>query len=183
MVRAAQPRDGRYTIMDSKIRGFGLRVYPSGQKTWIFEYKGGGGGRGAPTKRVTIGKAAVRQDGTASSRGASVLTPDQARAKAKTLSATVQLGEDPQQEKMDERAAESISDLIPDFLSKHVMSKRKPGTLRQYEDVLNRIVVPATGKKKARDILRADISKLHLKWKHTPYHANRMLAIVGSMYS
>ena len=32
-------------------------------------------------------------------------------------------------------------------------------------------------------VSRADLAKLHLKWKSTPYQANRMLAVVGSMYS
>ena len=30
---------------------------------------------------------------------------------------------------------------------------------------------------------RSDLAKLHLKWKRTPYQANRIVAVVGSMYS
>lgn len=183
VVKGAKPREKRYTIMDSKVRGFGLRVYPSGQKTWIFEYKGEGGGRGAPTKRITIGKAALKADDRTSDRGDAVMPPDKARAKAKELHARVQIGEDPQQAKMDARAADRVLDLIPDFLGKHVELKRKPKTMAQYDDVLNRIVSPSIGKMRAKDVRRADVSKMHLKWKRTPYQANRAVAIVGSLFT
>ena len=32
-------------------------------------------------------------------------------------------------------------------------------------------------------MLRVDLAKVHLKWKRTPYQANRIVAVVGSMYS
>lgn len=183
VVKRAEVREKRYTIMDENVRGFGLRVYPSGQKTWIFEYKGEGGGRGAPTKRITIGKAALKAGEKTSDRGDAVMPPDKARTIAKKYHARVLLGEDPQQEKMDERAADRVSDLIPDFLEKHVATKRKPKTHAQYEDVLNRIVAPSIGKLRAKDVRRADVSKMHLKWKSTPYQANRAVAVVGSLFT
>ena len=66
--------------------------------------------------------------------------------------------------------------------SEHVDTKRRAGTAAHYRDILNRLVVPALGTMKADRVTRAELAKLHLKWKKTPYQANRALAVVGSMY-
>jgi len=31
----AQPGDARYTLWDDEVRGFGVRVFPSGQKSFV----------------------------------------------------------------------------------------------------------------------------------------------------
>lgn len=168
-VDASQPEQKRYTVFDTEIRGFGLRVFPSGKKSWIFEYRAGGGGRRAAKKRITIGAATD-------------LTPEQARRRAEKLRAEIKLGADPQADKADQRQALTLAELAEVFLEEHVRSKRAAGTVVHYEDIVRRILLPKLGRTKARDITRSDISRLHLSWSHTPYQANRILAIVGSMY-
>lgn len=169
IVDAAMPKEARYTIFDSEIRGFGLRVFPSGKKSWIFEYKGSEGGRRATTRRVTIGAVGK-------------LTPDEARTVADLHRAKVRLGADPQREKAAQRAAATVEELAKTFLSAHVEAKRKAGTAAHYADVLNRLVTPVLGKRKARELTRADLARLHLDLAPTPFQANRMLAVVSSMY-
>lgn len=170
VVDDAEKRGARYTIFDSEIRGFGLRVFPSGKRTWILEYRPGEGGRRTAKKRITIGST---ED----------FTPDQARRQADKLRSQVKVGEDPQAAKAEARAAAKVSDIAGLFVSKLLGPKRKAGTRANYEDILNRIVLPAIGTMKARSVKRSDISKLHLVWQETPFQANRMLAVVGSMYS
>lgn len=162
-------RASRYVIFDSEIRGFGLRVFPSGQKSWIFEYKVDGGGRKASTKRVTIGRS-------------DEFTPDEARKLAEKLRAQAKIGEDPQSEKIAYRKALTVSELSDDFL-KHVGSKKRVSTEAMYRDILERLVKPVIGNRKAADIKRADLARVHLALAGTPYQANRTLAVLGSMYS
>ena len=76
IVDAAEPKASRYVIFDTAVPGFGVRVYPSGAKSWIFEYRGGSGGRTADKQRMTIGRTAD-------------FTADQARAIADDLRAAV----------------------------------------------------------------------------------------------
>lgn len=81
-VDAAAPKATRYTLFDEDLTGFGLRVFPSGQKSYVIEYRAGEGGRRAPKKRVTLGSTAT-------------LTPDKAREAASKMLARVKLGSDP----------------------------------------------------------------------------------------
>lgn len=169
VVDGAEVRPVRYVLFDSEIRGFGLRVFPSGQKSWIFEYKVDGGGRKASTKRVTIGRF-------------DEFTPDEARKFAEKLRAKAKIGQDPQSEKIAYRQALSISDVVDAFLV-HVASKKRASTESLYRDILERLVKPVVGNRKAADIKRGELAKLHLGLSATPYQANRTLAVLGSMYS
>lgn len=169
-VEAAEPRETRYILFDRDIRGFGLRVSPSGAKAYVFEYRPGEGGRRVAKKRITIGKVGD-------------LTPEQARKEAERLRARTKLGDDPQSEKVLQRQSMTVAEVARRFLDEHVSAKRKPSTKVHYEDVLNRILLPKLGSRKAKDVTRADLAKLHLEWSHTPFQANRVLAISSSMYS
>lgn len=168
-VDGVEPRASRYTIFDSLIPGFGLRVFPSGQKSWVFEYRAGEGGRRAAKKRITIGKA-------------SDFTPDQARKRADQLRSSVKLGADPAAEKKANRKALTLKEVCELYSEGH-LSKLKPRTAEMYQDVIDRIIVPGLGSMKAKDVRHSDVSNLHLKWKHTPYQANRTVAILSGIYS
>jgi integrase len=168
-VDTAKPRPARYTIFDSAIPGFGLRVFPSGEKSWIFEYRPNEGGRRSPKRRATIGKA-------------SDFTPDQARRLADGMRSAVKTGKDPQGDKAKQRDALTVDDLAKMFLADHVGAKRRSTTKAHYEDVLRRLVLPKLGARKAKDVTRSEVARLHLSHIDTPFQANRIVAIVGSMY-
>jgi hypothetical protein len=65
----------------------------------------------------------------------------------------------------------------------HVRAKRKAGTAEFYRDILDRIVKPAVGPTKADKLTRLRVGRLHSSLVDTPFQANRMLAVVGSMYA
>jgi integrase len=68
-------------------------------------------------------------------------------------------------------------------MSEHVEPKRKPGTAVFYRDILDRTVKPAVGTTKADKLTRQQIAKLHSTLASTPFQANRVLAVVSSMYA
>ncbi|MES1934296.1 integrase family protein [Salinisphaera shabanensis T35B1] len=82
-VEAAKPDAKPYEIRDTKLAGFICRVQPSGRKTYIVEYARG--------RRMTIGNAAV-------------LTPAQAREKAKMILGQAAEGQDPALEKRKQKS-------------------------------------------------------------------------------
>ncbi len=170
IVDAAEPRATRYTVFDRDVRGFGVRVFPSGAKSYVFEYRTGAGGRSAAKRRVTIGRVGD-------------LTPDEARRRAETLRASVKLGEDPQAAKAADRKALTVKELAARFLAEHAGPKRRKSTHDSYETVLRCHVLPKLGSRKAEAVTHGDLANLHLAMRATPYQANRMIAVVGSMYA
>ncbi|WEZ84653.1 integrase arm-type DNA-binding domain-containing protein [Rhizobium sp. 32-5/1] len=154
-VDGAEPRAARYTLFDTDVKGFGLRVYPTGQKTYVFEYRPGAGGRSEAKKRVTIGSATE-------------FTPDEARKRADTLRSRVKVGEDPQADKARAREALTVEELSKDFIKHHVKAKRSANTASAYEEIITRHIIPRLGKMKAVDVKAANVAKLHYDMRATP---------------
>jgi integrase len=155
---------------DAVLKGFGLKVTPNGARTWIVEYRPRDAGRKASKRRYTIGSA-------------STLTAEQARRAASDILARVALGQDPASERSAARKGLTVSELADAFLSEHVEPKRKQKTAYNYRAILDNIVRPKIGSIAAARLTTAELAKLHLANRHRPYRANRMLAVVGSMYS
>jgi hypothetical protein len=169
VVDALKVKPAEYTEWDDSLSGFGVRVRPSGSMSYIVTYRAGAG-RVAPVRRFTI--AAVGK-----------ITPEQARQRAQTILGAVAHGRDPAAEKSDDRGMPTVAELADRFMGEHVALKRKKGTTAFYRDILDRIVKPSLGTAKADKVTRAKIARLHGKLQSTPFQANRMLAVVGSMYA
>jgi integrase len=155
-------------LWDSEAKGFGVKRHKDGGATYLLRYRAGSG-RGAPIKTVTIG------------RQGSPWTPDTARAKAIALMGRVEEGADPAAAIAELRAAPTVAELAQRFRAEHVDAKRKARTSTEYGRLLDKIIIPELGKKKAADVTRADIGKLHHGLRATPYQANRVLAVVSKM--
>ena len=168
MVDALKPQAKAYVAYDGELYGFGVRVMPSGHKSFVVEYRPHGGGRGVATRQLTLGAYGA-------------LTPDQARRAAQEALARVRLGDDPQAEKARQRASLTVGALIDAFTADHV-SKKKAGTAYGYEIALNRLR-DAHGSLKADALTRAHVAALHTSLASTPYAANRFLAVVSKCFS
>src|SRR6266851_1271541 len=53
----------RTTFFDTDLTGFGIRVSPSGARSWIIEYRPGSGGRGVSKRRMVLGTRLHRSIG------------------------------------------------------------------------------------------------------------------------
>ena len=155
-------------VWDTELKGFGLKVTPAGNKVYILQYRTGG--RRSPTKRVTIGR-----------HGA--LTPDQARSEAARLAGAIAAGGDPAAVRAAQRGAPTVADLAARFLSEHVATKTKLRTGTEYRRLIEKIILPALGNQRVRDLKRADIARLHHARRTAPYEANRVLAVLSKMLS
>jgi hypothetical protein len=144
---ALQSSCNEFTVWDNAVTGFGVRVRPTGAKSYVVVYRAGAG-RGAPVRRYTI--AAVGK-----------ITPERARTRAKIILGAVAHGHDPASQKTDERSMPTIAELADSFMSDHVTAKRKGRTAGFYRDILDRIVKPAVGTSKADKLTRAQVGRLH----------------------
>lgn len=158
-----------YFVWDETLIGFGVRVQARGAKSYVVKYRAGSG-RGAPTRRVTLARVGT-------------LTPDDARILAKKNLGAVAHGSDPAALKAAERRASTLRELAETYLAEHVDVKRKPGTATHYRSLLEKAVLPELGSRRAERVTTSDLAKLHAKMRKRPYQANRMLAVMGALYT
>lgn len=164
------PEAGEAVLWDSEIKGFGVRIQRGGAKTYILQYRAGSG-RGVPLRKYTIG------------RHGSPWTVTNARTEARRVLGLVASGKDPAALKTAKREAETVADLAKDFLTKHLETKRKARTIEEYRRLLDKIILPSLGKRKVRDVARAEVAKLHHGLREAPYEANRVLAVLSKMFA
>jgi len=109
-VDALQSTGREFTAWDDTVTGFGVRVRPTGAKSYVVVYRAGTG-RGAPVRRYTI--AAVGK-----------ITPELARARAKVVLGAVAHGHDPAN-RTAERGTPTVAELADRFMADHVRAKRR----------------------------------------------------------
>jgi integrase len=169
LVDSLGPTGSEYFVWDSKLSGFGVRVQPSGVMAYVAKYRAGSG-RSAPTRRVTLARVGT-------------ITPDEAEKLAKRVLGAVAHGADPAAAKAADRRGSTLNELADLFLADHIQAKRKPATADHYRHILKKLVLPELGSRKADGVTTADIARLHARMRDRPYLANRVVAVVGSMYS
>lgn len=162
-VDAAAPRTVEYELYDSEIPGLALRVYPSSRKVYALYYRTGGGRK----RRLTLG-----------SHGA--LAPDQARRLAREKLAEVTRGGDPAGERRRARQLPDLAALVERYRAEHLANK-KPSTRPRAEGLLQRLILPALGKRKVEAITRADVLALHRAHRATPVEANRAVTLLAGI--
>ncbi|MBV1837073.1 site-specific integrase [Acetobacter estunensis] len=164
-VEAAVRTGKEYFLWDDELRGFGLRVHPSGRKIYLAQFRAGG-----RIRRVNIGPHGP-------------ITPDQARTEAMKHLSDVRLGSDPGAQRDRLRAAMTMKEFGRRFLNEHVASHCKPSTQYEYGRCVNLFITPKLGMLKVIDVTRADIVELHQGLKETPYQANRILGVLSIMFT
>jgi len=169
-VDALAPRERPYLAWDADLPGFGVRVQPSGVKSYVIQFRIGKGGRGAGEYRHTLGKTTT-------------LTAAQARKAAAELLAKIRLGADPIGERKSAQAVPSFAELAGEWLAVHVRAKRKGRTAAEYERILKTVINPAIGATRITDLRRHDVAHLHESMAETPALANRALAVISSIWN
>ena len=169
-VDLAEPSPRPYFIWDTELKGYGARIDPTGAKTFIVRYRPKGQGASAPKRFVTVGRYGT-------------LTADEARTRAKQILGAVANGDDPAAKIAEKRAAATLKDAAALFIDQHVSTKRKPSTAEGYQALLNAHALPCFGNRKIETITTSEVARLHNQLKDRPYQANRLLAVISSLYS
>jgi len=157
------PTEKEYFVWDDQIKGFGIRVYPSGGKRYIAQTF-----RQGKTTRVQIGK-----HGT--------IAFDEAKRRAKKIIMDIDDGLNPNELKKKERISPNIQELADRFLNEYVPSHCKPRTQVEYKHAIKKYISPQLGKTKVLTLTREQVADFHHQMKDTPYQANRTLGVLSKM--
>ncbi len=146
-VDALVPRKGDEVVLwDQEVRGFGIRARAGGAKTYILHYRTGTG-RGAPLRKVTIGKHG------------SPWTPNNARTEAKRLLGLIASGEDPAEQRSTERKTLTVAELCDLYLAEGATHK-KSSTLKADVGRIVHHIKPLLGRMRVDKVARGDIERL-----------------------
>jgi integrase len=166
----------RTEIPDRGCPGLFLIVQPSGLKSWAVRYRIAGRSR-----KLTLD-------------GGGALTLAAARAAATEALHQVELGVDPaaakqaakattaEQEAL--RAQDGVAKLFTQFIELYAKRKLKPETLRQYESVGRRFIMPTWRGRTVHDVKKREVIDLTDKIAvDRPYMANRVLEVIHKFFA
>ncbi len=169
VVDATQAGDRDVFLWDAELAGFGLKVTPTGKKTYVIQYRIPGLGRLGYAKRFSLGEHGP-------------LTPEEARRAARRELGRVAQGSSPAAERAALKHLIRVSELSASYLDE-VDRRRKPGTAREYRRLWTKHIIPAFGTKQASAVTPADIRRLHRSLHETPYVANRVVARLSTFFA
>lgn len=156
------PERGQVFLRDDEIPGFALRLTP-GSKTFVLEKRIHG-----RMRRISIGPFGP-------------LTAEQARTIANEYVGRIAKGEDPAQDRLNQKRELTFSELADLYLERHALS-RKRSSRNDVAMIKNHLI--EWKNRKLSSIARSDVVLLHAKVGQTaPYAANRLLALIRKMFN
>ena len=174
-IKRLKPTSKRAIIFEHGGRGFGLRIEPSGRKSFFLEYRFGE----AEERRnrvLTIGKYPT-------------VSLTEARSIASQSLSQIEQDIDPATQKLTkkivDRNALTLGDLVEEYIEKWAKVKKKEQSWKEDERLLNKDILPVFGRKKAKDIRRRDIVLLldAIVERGATITANRVLAVTRKMFN
>lgn len=150
IVDAADIREKDYFIWDDELPGFGLRVFTSGKRSYLVQYRAAG-----RTRRYTIGLHGV-------------WTAETARQEAKVQLGRIAHGDNPAEERQLDHKALTIRELcalyIADLNAGLILGKggrpKKQTTIVTDSGRIERHIIPLLGARRVKDLTKADVNKL-----------------------
>ena len=152
---------------DSELSGFGVRVYPTGGKTYVVQTRAGG----KPAKRIAVGRHGI-------------VSAEEARRRAALIVARIKAGEEPVPEPLPTKHANGprVAELAMRFLDDHVAARCKPATAAAYRFAIDKHILPAFGKLSALAVERTQVAAFHEALRDTPVMANQAVDLLARIY-
>lgn len=166
MIDSIAPGPESLKVWDDELSGFGVRVQPSGVKTYILNYRTKAGRQ----RQSTIGR-----------HGA--LTVAEARSRAQAMLASIADGKDPQGDLSALRKSDTVNQFLDRHLAEHVAKQNGLRMQASVKDAFDRLARPNIGALKLESVTRRDIQKMHAGLHQTPVMANMLLAYLSTAFN
>ncbi len=166
VVEGVLPTAGNVVVFDDRIPGFGVRVLPSGKRSYFVQYRNAHG----RSRWFTIGIHGK-------------VTVDGARKFARKVLDAVHDGKDPAAERKAFREAPTVTQLLDRYLAEHVAERNRERTAQEVTRLVERHIRPELGRHKVAAVTRQDVARLHRKLAGTPRQANFVLAVCSKAFS
>ena len=166
-IKNLKPKRDRYEVWEG--RGFGIRVFPTGKKSWVFMYRFEGRAR-----RITFGNYPQ----------ISVAEAHAAHGKALTdLEKSIDPGSNLVSHNKEHRHAPTVAVLAKEYLDKWAKPRKR--SWQEDERMINKDVLPLLGNRKAKDVIKRDILFLldRVAGRGASIAANRTLAVTRRMFN
>jgi len=150
VVEAAAAQDKDYFVWDDDLAGFGLRVFASGKRSYLVQYRAAG-----RTRRYTIGAHGV-------------WTAEDARREAKVLLGRIAHGENPSEERRLNHREITVRELCERYLEDLelglILGKgdrpKKATTKLTDTGRIHRHILPLIGNRRVKDLTKSDIVRV-----------------------
>lgn len=151
------------TLRDDLVTGLEVRSFPNGRKAYYIYF------------RTKLGKARHPKIGDCK-----IMSLADARKIAKEMLVIVAAGGDPISDRNGVRREPTVTDLWDKYLAGRASKLKGRAELeRQWE----KIIKPAIGKLRCREVQFEHILKIHTDMADAPYHANRVKALLSTMFT
>ena len=159
-ITALKATDTSVLYFDSEVSGLAVRVYPTGRRVFVFDWRENG-----KQRRKTIGAF-----------------PSWSIGKARTHASRMRLKADTGEVVAPSRGGK-VADLVEQWRAV-VKLTRRPGTAAGYCHMMDNHILPAFGKLEPKAITRNAIEVWHGEMaQRTPINANRALAVLSAFLS
>jgi len=146
-IDSLEPTAADYFQWDSELPGFGIRVWPTGRKVYVAQYRAHG-----RTRRLKVGTHGP-------------LTIEEARKQAKGILGDVARGDDPAEERATRRKSLTVKELCDNYIAAAerglILGKggkpKKASTMTTDRGRIERHIRPLLGTKLVRDLTQADV--------------------------
>jgi len=168
VVEALEPLPGKDVWQwDGFLQGFGVRVRPSGRRSYVIQYRDEDG----RTRRVSLGAHG------------SPWTADLARKKAQQMLLAARTGGNPAAELDERRRNPTVAMVCQRYLDEYACVRKKPRSVAEDRRIIDRKIIPNIGALKIASLTRRDVLELQSRLGAIKVQTNRALAVLSKVCS
>ena len=165
LLKLKPPAKGNALYYDGEVRGFAARITAAGAVSFVLNYVTKTGRE----RRFTLGQHPM-------------MALADARKEAVKLRTEIAEGGDPLDKRKSEREAPTMKELAEDYM-KATETTLRASSRRNNRQMLDGVILPRLGRLQVTAVTRRDIESLHASLSATKYRANRVRALLSTMFT